>query len=155
MKQVGDTRRHIPTGSPSPCAFFSFLLPQTVEAMQAILDDLTIDDNFSIIDFNHNVRCWSEELVQGSSIQIADAKKYIQSIKPNGGLRTFSLFFSRSSLVDLMTSLTRVASDPRHQHQRGPDESGSHAGEGVQPGGHRPSLHLHDHSGVRRRPHRW
>uniref|UniRef100_A0A3B4Z2U0 Inter-alpha-trypsin inhibitor heavy chain 2 n=1 Tax=Stegastes partitus TaxID=144197 RepID=A0A3B4Z2U0_9TELE len=60
-------------------------MKQTVEAMQAILDDLTIDDNFSIIDFNHNVRCWSEELVPGSSIQIADAKKYIQNIKPNGG----------------------------------------------------------------------
>ncbi|KAG7225533.1 hypothetical protein INR49_004939 [Caranx melampygus] len=60
-------------------------MKQTVEAMQAILDDLTIDDQFSIIDFNHNVRCWSEELVPGSSIQIADAKRYIQSIKPNGG----------------------------------------------------------------------
>lgn len=68
-------------------AFNSKLLSQTVEAMQAILDDLTIDDHFSIIDFNHNVRCWSEELVQGSSIQIADAKKYIKSIKPNGGTR--------------------------------------------------------------------
>uniref|UniRef100_A0A4W6D7W5 Inter-alpha-trypsin inhibitor heavy chain 2 n=1 Tax=Lates calcarifer TaxID=8187 RepID=A0A4W6D7W5_LATCA len=60
-------------------------MKQTVEAMQAILDDLTVDDHFSIVDFNHNVRCWSEELVPGSSIQIADAKKYIQSIKPNGG----------------------------------------------------------------------
>lgn len=60
-------------------------MKQTVEAMQAILDDLTIDDHFSIIDFNHNVRCWSEDLVPGSSIQVADAKKYIQSIKPNGG----------------------------------------------------------------------
>uniref|UniRef100_A0A671Y1R2 Inter-alpha-trypsin inhibitor heavy chain 2 n=1 Tax=Sparus aurata TaxID=8175 RepID=A0A671Y1R2_SPAAU len=60
-------------------------MKQTVEAMQAILDDLTIDDHFSIIDFNHNVRCWSEELVSGSSIQIADAKKYIRNIKPNGG----------------------------------------------------------------------
>ncbi|XP_035003901.2 inter-alpha-trypsin inhibitor heavy chain H2 isoform X2 [Hippoglossus stenolepis] len=60
-------------------------MKQTVEAMQAILDDLTIDDHFSIVDFNHNVRCWNEELVQGSSIQVTDAKKYIQSIKPNGG----------------------------------------------------------------------
>uniref|UniRef100_A0A8C9ZM11 Inter-alpha-trypsin inhibitor heavy chain 2 n=1 Tax=Sander lucioperca TaxID=283035 RepID=A0A8C9ZM11_SANLU len=60
-------------------------MKQTVEAMQAILDDLTIDDHFSIIDFNHNVRCWSEELVAGSSIQVADAKKYIQNIKPSGG----------------------------------------------------------------------
>lgn len=53
--------------------------------MQAILDDLTIDDHFSIIDFNHNVRCWSEELVTASTIQIADAKRYVQRIKPNGG----------------------------------------------------------------------
>ncbi|XP_066523321.1 inter-alpha-trypsin inhibitor heavy chain H2 [Hoplias malabaricus] len=60
-------------------------MKQTVEAMQAILDDLTIDDQFSIIDFNHNVRCWSEALVPGSSLQISEAKKYIQNIKPNGG----------------------------------------------------------------------
>ncbi|XP_075900272.1 inter-alpha-trypsin inhibitor heavy chain H2 isoform X2 [Nelusetta ayraudi] len=60
-------------------------MKQTVEAMQAILDDLTIDDHFSIIDFNHNVRCWSEELVTASTIQIADAKRYVQRIKPNGG----------------------------------------------------------------------
>ncbi|XP_029017487.1 inter-alpha-trypsin inhibitor heavy chain H2 [Betta splendens] len=60
-------------------------MKQTVEAMQAILGDLSVDDQFSIIDFNHNVRCWSEELLPGSSIQVEDAKKYIQSIKPNGG----------------------------------------------------------------------
>ncbi|XP_070709809.1 inter-alpha-trypsin inhibitor heavy chain H2 isoform X2 [Pempheris klunzingeri] len=60
-------------------------MKQTVEAMQAILDDLTVDDHFSIIDFNHNVRCWSEDLVPGSTIQVADAKRYIQNIKPNGG----------------------------------------------------------------------
>uniref|UniRef100_A0A8C8FH62 Inter-alpha-trypsin inhibitor heavy chain 2 n=1 Tax=Oncorhynchus tshawytscha TaxID=74940 RepID=A0A8C8FH62_ONCTS len=60
-------------------------MKQTVEAMQTILDDLTLDDYFSIVDFNHNVRCWSEELVPGSTIQVAEAKKYIQNIKPNGG----------------------------------------------------------------------
>uniref|UniRef100_A0A4W5K4U3 Inter-alpha-trypsin inhibitor heavy chain 2 n=1 Tax=Hucho hucho TaxID=62062 RepID=A0A4W5K4U3_9TELE len=60
-------------------------MKQTVEAMQTILDDLTMDDYFSIVDFNHNVRCWSEELVPGSNIQVAEAKKYIQNIKPNGG----------------------------------------------------------------------
>ncbi|KAF3859379.1 hypothetical protein F7725_021778, partial [Dissostichus mawsoni] len=60
-------------------------MKQTVEAMQAILEDMTIDDHFSVIDFNHNVRCWNEELVAGSSIQIADAKRYVQNIKPNGG----------------------------------------------------------------------
>uniref|UniRef100_A0A674F7P8 Inter-alpha-trypsin inhibitor heavy chain 2 n=1 Tax=Salmo trutta TaxID=8032 RepID=A0A674F7P8_SALTR len=64
---------------------FHFKMKQTVEAMQTILDDLTMDDYFSIVDFNHNVRCWSEELVPGSTIQVAEAKKYIQNIKPNGG----------------------------------------------------------------------
>lgn len=61
------------------------LLFQTGEAMLAILDDLTEDDHFSIIDFNHNVRCWNEELVPGTSLQVADAKNYVQNIKPNGG----------------------------------------------------------------------
>ncbi|KAK0144713.1 Inter-alpha-trypsin inhibitor heavy chain H2 [Merluccius polli] len=60
-------------------------MKQTVEAMQTILDDLTMGDYFSIIDFNHNVRCWSEDLVPVSSIQVGEAKKYIQGIKPNGG----------------------------------------------------------------------
>ncbi|CAL8318366.1 unnamed protein product [Lota lota] len=60
-------------------------MKQTVEAMQTILDDLTMDDYFSIIDFNHNVRCWSEDLVPGSSIQVGEAKSYIKGIKPNGG----------------------------------------------------------------------
>ncbi|KAI1888064.1 hypothetical protein AGOR_G00181200 [Albula goreensis] len=60
-------------------------MKQTVQAMQTILDDLTMDDYFSIVDFNHNVRCWSEDLVPGSSIQVEEAKKYIETIKPNGG----------------------------------------------------------------------
>ncbi|KAI4895387.1 hypothetical protein NFI96_024121 [Prochilodus magdalenae] len=60
-------------------------MKQTVKAMQTILDDLTMDDYFSIIDFNHNVRCWSEDLVPGTSVQVAEAKKYIENIKPNGG----------------------------------------------------------------------
>ncbi|XP_043092276.1 inter-alpha-trypsin inhibitor heavy chain H2 [Puntigrus tetrazona] len=60
-------------------------MKQMVEAMKAILDDLSMDDYFSIIDFNHNVRCWSEDLVQASSIQVDEAKKYVQSIKPSGG----------------------------------------------------------------------
>lgn len=61
------------------------LTVQTVEAMKTILDSLSNDDYFSIIDFNHNVRCWSEELVSGNSIKVAEAKQYIQDIKPNGG----------------------------------------------------------------------
>ncbi|KAK3517366.1 hypothetical protein QTP70_004686 [Hemibagrus guttatus] len=60
-------------------------MKQTVEAMKTILDSLTMDDYFSIIDFNHNVRCWSEDLVTGTSLQVEEAKKYIQDIKPNGG----------------------------------------------------------------------
>lgn len=55
--------------------------------MKAILDDLSIDDHFSVVDFNHNVRCWSEDMVPASSIQVDEAKKYIQNIKPNGGRR--------------------------------------------------------------------
>ncbi|XP_036004735.1 inter-alpha-trypsin inhibitor heavy chain H2 [Fundulus heteroclitus] len=60
-------------------------MKQTVEAMTAILDDLKDEDRFSIIDFNHNVRCWREDLVPAHSLQVADAKRYIQNIKPNGG----------------------------------------------------------------------
>ncbi|XP_069485776.1 inter-alpha-trypsin inhibitor heavy chain H2 [Ambystoma mexicanum] len=58
---------------------------QTVQAMQTILDDLRSDDQFSVIDFNHNVRCWREELVEASSIQTEDAKQYIRDIQPGGG----------------------------------------------------------------------
>lgn len=61
------------------------LVLQTVQAMQAILDDLTMDDHFAVIDFNHNVRCWREDLVAASPIQIGDAKNYIQNIRPSGG----------------------------------------------------------------------
>uniref|UniRef100_A0A4W4G796 Inter-alpha-trypsin inhibitor heavy chain 2 n=1 Tax=Electrophorus electricus TaxID=8005 RepID=A0A4W4G796_ELEEL len=60
-------------------------MKQTVEAMKAILDGLTMEDFFSIIDFNHNVRCWKDELVTGASINVGEAKEYIQNIKPNGG----------------------------------------------------------------------
>ncbi|XP_017267146.1 inter-alpha-trypsin inhibitor heavy chain H2 [Kryptolebias marmoratus] len=60
-------------------------MKQTVEAMRAILDDLTVEDQFGIIDFNHNVRCWNEDLVPGSSLHTTSAKSYIESIKPNGG----------------------------------------------------------------------
>ncbi|MBN3278728.1 ITIH2 inhibitor, partial [Polyodon spathula] len=60
-------------------------MKQTVQAMQTILDDLGHDDFFSVIDFNHNVRCWSDELVPATSIQTSEAKKYIQEIQPNGG----------------------------------------------------------------------
>ncbi|KAM4711671.1 inter-alpha-trypsin inhibitor heavy chain H2 [Anableps anableps] len=60
-------------------------MKQTVDAMKAILDDLNVEDRFSIIDFNHNVRCWREDLAPASPLQITDAKRYIQNIKPTGG----------------------------------------------------------------------
>lgn len=63
--------------------------------MKAILDDLTMEDNFSIIDFNHNVRCWNEDLVPGSPLHAANAKTYIETIKPNGGPRTRASFSYR------------------------------------------------------------
>ncbi|KAM6436222.1 inter-alpha-trypsin inhibitor heavy chain H2 isoform 2-T2 [Liasis olivaceus] len=60
-------------------------MKQTVEAMKTILGDLRSDDKFSVLDFNHNVRCWRESLVQASKIQTDAAKKYIEGIHPNGG----------------------------------------------------------------------
>ncbi|KAM4748918.1 inter-alpha-trypsin inhibitor heavy chain H2 [Rhinophrynus dorsalis] len=60
-------------------------MKQTVEAMRSILEDLRPDDQFSIVDFNHNIRCWKDELVYASSVEKEDAKKYIQGIQPNGG----------------------------------------------------------------------
>ncbi|XP_067325430.1 inter-alpha-trypsin inhibitor heavy chain H2 isoform X3 [Anolis sagrei] len=58
---------------------------QTVEAMKTILDDLRSNDQFSVLDFNHNVRCWRDSLVQASNAQTQAAKKYIEGIHPNGG----------------------------------------------------------------------
>ncbi|XP_042324625.1 inter-alpha-trypsin inhibitor heavy chain H2 isoform X2 [Sceloporus undulatus] len=60
-------------------------MKQTVEAMKTILEDLRSDDQFSILDFNHNVRCWRDSLVQASKLQTEAAKKYIEGIHPNGG----------------------------------------------------------------------
>lgn len=60
-------------------------LSQTVEAMKTILGDLRPDDHFSIVDFNHNVRTWRDDLVAATAPQTEDAKKYIQEIHPNGG----------------------------------------------------------------------
>ncbi|XP_013914503.1 PREDICTED: inter-alpha-trypsin inhibitor heavy chain H2-like, partial [Thamnophis sirtalis] len=60
-------------------------MKQTVEAMKTILGDLRSDDQFSILDFNHNVRCWRDSLVQASKIQTEAAKKYVEGIHPNGG----------------------------------------------------------------------
>uniref|UniRef100_A0A8C5MRL9 Inter-alpha-trypsin inhibitor heavy chain 2 n=1 Tax=Leptobrachium leishanense TaxID=445787 RepID=A0A8C5MRL9_9ANUR len=60
-------------------------MKQTVEAMKTILEDLRPDDQFSIIDFNHNIRCWKDELVYASDLEKEDAKQYVQKIQPNGG----------------------------------------------------------------------
>nr|KAF6431398.1 inter-alpha-trypsin inhibitor heavy chain 2 [Rousettus aegyptiacus] len=60
-------------------------MKQTVEAMKTILDDLRTDDQFSVVDFNHNVRTWKNDLVSATKTQVADAKKYIERIQPSGG----------------------------------------------------------------------
>ncbi|XP_066240997.1 inter-alpha-trypsin inhibitor heavy chain H2 isoform X1 [Saccopteryx leptura] len=60
-------------------------MKQTVEAMKTILDDLRTDDQFSVVDFNHNVRTWRNDLVLATKTQVADAKRYIEKIQPNGG----------------------------------------------------------------------
>lgn len=53
--------------------------------MKTILDDLRTDDQFSVVDFNHNVRTWKNDLVSATKTQVADAKKYIERIQPSGG----------------------------------------------------------------------
>ncbi|XP_006862806.1 PREDICTED: inter-alpha-trypsin inhibitor heavy chain H2 [Chrysochloris asiatica] len=60
-------------------------MKQTVEAMKTILEDLRAEDQFSVVDFNHNVRTWRNDLVAATKTQVADAKKYIEKIQPNGG----------------------------------------------------------------------
>ncbi|KAM5285985.1 inter-alpha-trypsin inhibitor heavy chain H2 isoform 1-T1 [Hipposideros larvatus] len=60
-------------------------MKQTVEAMKTILDDLRTDDQFSVVDFNHNVRTWRNDLVSATKTQITDAKEYIEKIQPSGG----------------------------------------------------------------------
>uniref|UniRef100_D3ZFH5 Inter-alpha-trypsin inhibitor heavy chain 2 n=1 Tax=Rattus norvegicus TaxID=10116 RepID=D3ZFH5_RAT len=60
-------------------------MKQTVEAMKTILDDLRTEDQFSVVDFNHNVRSWRNDLVSATKTQIADAKRYIEKIQPSGG----------------------------------------------------------------------
>ncbi|XP_036764061.2 inter-alpha-trypsin inhibitor heavy chain H2 [Manis pentadactyla] len=60
-------------------------MKQTVEAMKTILDDLRAEDQFSVVDFNHNVRAWRNDLVSATKTQTVDAKKYIEKIQPSGG----------------------------------------------------------------------
>ncbi|XP_066448194.1 inter-alpha-trypsin inhibitor heavy chain H2 [Eleutherodactylus coqui] len=58
---------------------------QTIEAMKSILDDLRTDDQFGIVDFNHNIRCWKDELVHATPIEKEGAKRYVQNVQPTGG----------------------------------------------------------------------
>ncbi|XP_003473566.2 inter-alpha-trypsin inhibitor heavy chain H2 [Cavia porcellus] len=60
-------------------------MKQTVEAMKTILEDLRAEDQFSVVDFNHNVRTWRNDLVSATKTQITDAKRYIEKIQPSGG----------------------------------------------------------------------
>ncbi|XP_032114036.1 inter-alpha-trypsin inhibitor heavy chain H2 isoform X2 [Sapajus apella] len=60
-------------------------MKQTVEAMKTILDDLRAEDHFSVIDFNHNIRTWRNDLISATKTQVADAKRYIEKIQPSGG----------------------------------------------------------------------
>lgn len=55
--------------------------------MLTILDDLTVDDSFSIIDFNQHTRCWKDELRSGTPINVEEAKEYIRKLQPSGGKR--------------------------------------------------------------------
>ena len=53
--------------------------------MKTILDDLRTEDHFSVVDFNHNVRTWRNDLVSATTTQVVDAKNYIEKIQPSGG----------------------------------------------------------------------
>ncbi|XP_045392116.1 inter-alpha-trypsin inhibitor heavy chain H2 [Lemur catta] len=60
-------------------------MKQTVEAMKTILEDLRAEDQFSVVDFNQNVRTWRNDLVSATKTQVEDAKRYIEKIQPSGG----------------------------------------------------------------------
>ncbi|XP_068611633.1 inter-alpha-trypsin inhibitor heavy chain H2 [Brachionichthys hirsutus] len=78
-------------------------MKQTVEAMMTILDDLDDDDNFNVIDFNHVARCWSEELVSASSLQIDAAKTHIQNIQPKGGTNINEALMRAIQMLDKLS----------------------------------------------------
>uniref|UniRef100_A0A7M4DY99 Inter-alpha-trypsin inhibitor heavy chain 2 n=1 Tax=Crocodylus porosus TaxID=8502 RepID=A0A7M4DY99_CROPO len=76
-------------------------MKQTVEAMKAILGQLQPSDQFSLLDFNHNVRCWRDGLVEATPSQIDEAKNYIQGIHPNGGNHSYGIHGIRLLTVTL------------------------------------------------------
>ncbi|XP_067861209.1 inter-alpha-trypsin inhibitor heavy chain H2 [Heptranchias perlo] len=86
-------------------------MKQTVEAMATILADLRPEDQFTIIDFNHNVRFWNEHLVPATPIQIKDAKKYIAKIQPNGGTNINEAILSAIYILTEANNLGQL--DPR------------------------------------------
>ncbi|XP_053262791.1 inter-alpha-trypsin inhibitor heavy chain H2 isoform X4 [Podarcis raffonei] len=78
---------------------------QTVEAMRTILGELRSQDQFSVVDFNHNVRCWRDQLVQASRSETEAAKKYIEGIHPNGGTNINDALLRAIFILNEATSL--------------------------------------------------
>ncbi|XP_028602898.2 inter-alpha-trypsin inhibitor heavy chain H2 isoform X1 [Podarcis muralis] len=78
---------------------------QTVEAMRTILGELRSADQFSVVDFNHNVRCWRDQLVQASRSETDAAKKYIEGIHPNGGTNINDALLRAIFILNEATSL--------------------------------------------------
>nr|XP_028602901.1 inter-alpha-trypsin inhibitor heavy chain H2 isoform X3 [Podarcis muralis] len=78
---------------------------QTVEAMRTILGELRSADQFSVVDFNHNVRCWRDQLVQASRSETEAAKKYIEGIHPNGGTNINDALLRAIFILNEATSL--------------------------------------------------
>ncbi|XP_033018180.1 inter-alpha-trypsin inhibitor heavy chain H2 isoform X2 [Lacerta agilis] len=78
---------------------------QTVEAMRTILGELRSEDQFSVVDFNHNVRCWRDQLVQASRSETEAAKKYIEGIHPNGGTNINDALLRAIFILNEATSL--------------------------------------------------
>ncbi|CAI5786510.1 inter-alpha-trypsin inhibitor heavy chain H2 [Podarcis lilfordi] len=78
---------------------------QTVEAMRTILGELRSADQFSVVDFNHNVRCWRDQLVRASRSETEAAKKYIEGIHPNGGTNINDALLRAIFILNEATSL--------------------------------------------------
>ncbi|KAL6032907.1 hypothetical protein STEG23_000818 [Scotinomys teguina] len=86
-------------------------MKQTVEAMKTILDDLRSEDQFSVVDFNHNVRTWRNDLVSATKTQIADAKRYIERIQPSGGTNINEALLRAIFILNEASNLGLLSSD--------------------------------------------
>lgn len=53
--------------------------------MKTILDDPRTEDHFSVVDFNHNVRTWRNDLVSATKTQVVEQELCIEKIQPSGG----------------------------------------------------------------------